>query len=236
MLTTLSLAVLLGSAIPHTSDRETPFLSLSGSTGAVTLVGPSCSDDDLLHHHDGVFESGIGWRTGGVRPPYDGAFGEAFDVGPGVVSCISLWLVQDGTNAGQSSDVYVWDGGIAGTPGSVLAVVPGIVFGPIPIWPEIGRFDVDVSVPIAGPATVGAWGNWPDAREGYAFAADAHGAGHPWTHIAEGVGFPPGWQHPGIVFGDVGSMGIGMHYRPDDPVPTRASSWGMVKALYAGRE
>lgn len=194
-----------------------------------------CSDDDLLVHHDGVFEQAFAWQTGGVRPPYDGAFGEAFDVGPGTVSCVALWLSQDGSYAGQSTDVYVWDGGIGEAPGSVLAVVPGIVFAPIPIWPEIGRFDFDVSVPVAGPATAGAWTDWPGALGGYGFAADADGAGHPWTHIAEGVGFPAGWQHPGIVFGDVGNMGIGMGFRPDDPVPTRTSSWGMVKALYDAR-
>lgn len=79
-------AALLGSALPEAGSREAVLLSPPGPSGTVALVGSSCSDDDLLIHRDGVFEVGIAWRTGGVRPPYAGAFGEAFDVAPGVAA------------------------------------------------------------------------------------------------------------------------------------------------------
>lgn len=236
MLASLLAATFLASAALAPRDGGAPLLTFSGSSGVVAALGPPCSDDDLLLHHDGVFELGIGWKNDGVRPPYDGAFGEAFDVGPGAVSCILLWLSQGGGFAeGTTSDLYVWDGGVGENPGGVLGLVTGIEFAPIPVWPEVGLFEVSVPVTVAGPVTVGAWGNWPGARPGYGFAADREGDGHPWTHIAEGIGWPSGWQHPGVVWDDIGSMGIGMRFRPDDPVPTRASSWGMVKALYDAR-
>lgn len=47
-----------------------------------------------------------------------------------------------------------------------------------------------------------------------------------------GIGWPEGWQHPEIVWGaPIGSMGIGAHFTPGDPVPVRTSTWGEVKRL-----
>jgi len=112
-----------------TVQSEEPFLILSGAGGGSIEIGQRiCSDDDLYFHHDGSFELGIGWEYLGVAPPYDGAFGEAYELGPGAVNCVSLWLSEGGDwYTGQTTDVYVWEGGVAGSPGNVLAMVGGIM-------------------------------------------------------------------------------------------------------------
>ena len=141
---------------------------MEGPGGGSTLAfGVLCPDADLFVHHDGSFENGVAWTYGGVQEPYYGAFGEAFDLGAGDVECVSLWLTQDGFYSGQSTDVYVWEDGIAGEPGSVVGVVTGIVFEGIATWPDVSRHDVEISVSITGPFTVGSWGNWVYARNGY---------------------------------------------------------------------
>lgn len=200
----------------------------------VPTVAESCSDANLLVHHDGSFENGFAWEWLGVGPPYTGAFAESYVLGPGMVECVSLWHSQIGLYAGQSTDVFVWEGGVTTEPGAVLAVATGIVFDTIPVWAEVGRFDVPISVAIAGEATVGSWGNWPEAGNGYFWLADSDGPqGHPWTYIAFGSGFPGGWQNPEVVFGDrINSLGIGVHFTADQPVPTRLRTWGRVKGLY----
>jgi hypothetical protein len=192
-----------------------------------------CSDDNLYTNNDGTLETGMGWQFNGVQPPYDGAFGEGYDLGPGTVECVSLWISQDGWNMGQSTDVYVWEGGVTGTPGNVIAVVTGIVFQDIPIWPDGGRYDVEIPVAVAGEFTVGSWGDWPGAGGGYYWLADQDGpAGHPWTHVAQGTGFPPGWQNPSPIFGPTQSMGIGVHFTGGS-TPADAVTWGEMKRLFA---
>ncbi len=217
-----------------TVQSEEPFLILSGAGGGSIEIGQRiCSDDDLYFHHDGSFELGIGWEYLGVAPPYDGAFGEAYELGPGAVNCVSLWLSEGGDwYTGQTTDVYVWEGGVAGSPGNVLAMVGGIVFQDIPVWPDGARFDVEIAIAVSGAFTAGSWGNWPGAGPGYAWLVDRDGpAGHPWTHVAEGTGVPPGWQHPNVAFGQVQSMGIGVHFIAGgtaiEPV-----TWSKVKRLF----
>jgi hypothetical protein len=221
-------------------SAEGPTLSTTGpGEGPVVLSDRLCSDDNLYVHHDGSFEGGGAWEMGGVEPPYGGAFGEGFDLGQGSIECFSVWICRPDMNQSHTTDVYVWDGGVSGPPGSVLAVVPDNTFSYIPVYPQVGRFDVEIAAPVSSAFTIGSWGNWPGAGITYWWMWDENGpAGHPWTYVVPGIGLPEGWQNPAVVFGGtVRSMGIGVHFAPD-PVPTQSTSWGSVKHLYAasGRE
>jgi hypothetical protein len=227
-----ALAVLAAAA----AQAQGPTSMLAGPGGGPVINAQRlCSDDNLYAHHDGTFEHGISWQMAGVVDPYGGAFGEGYDLGPGTVECFSVWISQDGYNAGQSTDVYVWDNGVSGLPGSVLGVVTGVVFQSIPIWPSIGRFDVEIAASVSGAFTIGSWGNWPEGLPGYWWMADGNGApGHPWTYVVPGLGHPEGWQDPGEMWAiTITSMAIGVHFTPDDPTPAAATSWGRVKQLYA---
>lgn len=224
--------LLLAATIAQAQD---PTSMLTGPGGTPVINSPRlCADDNLVVHHDGTFEHGIAWEVAGVAEPYFGAFGEGYDLGPGAVECFSVWISQNGSYAGQSTDVYVWDGGVSGPPGAVLAVVTGVVFQSIPAWPAVGRFDVEIAAAVPGAFTIGSWGNWPDALPGYWWMADSTGEpGHPWTHVVPGLGLPEGWQHPGDMWSiTIQSMAIGVHFTPDGPVPEAATSWGEVKRLY----
>lgn len=231
----LAITVLAFAIVGANADAQPIHLDGPGG-GTVRASGALCPDTNLYVHHDGDFLMGIAWDHLGVLEPYGGAFGEAFDLGPGTVECVSLWLSQVGDYAHQSTDVYVWEGGVSTEPGAVLAVVTGVVFEDIGVWPDISRHDVEISVAVDGPATVGSWGDWVAGRLGYYWMVDYDGPGHPWTHVAEGTGWPVGWQHPETIWGlPIQSMGIGVHFTPDDPVPVRESSWGEVKRLFAER-
>ncbi len=203
---------------------------------SVTLptASQTCPDESLIIHHDDSFENGFAWTYMGVSPPYVGSFAESYQLGAGTVDCVSLWHAQIGYYTGQPTDVFVWEGGVSGEPGVVLGVVTGVVWDTIPVWPEVGRFDVPITVSISDEATVGSWGDWSLAINGYFWLADSDGPeGHPWTYIAFGQGYPGGWQNPEVVFGDrINSLGIGVHFTADEPVPTRVSTWGSVKTLY----
>ena len=88
MLTPLFVAVLLGGGMPESGGCETQFLF-------PVQPARSCSSERAARRATcsftttEVFEQGFAWRTGAVSPPYDGAFGEAFDIGSGTVSCVT---------------------------------------------------------------------------------------------------------------------------------------------------
>jgi hypothetical protein len=136
----------------------------------------------------------------------------------------NLYVHHDGT----------FEGGVASAPGNVLAVVTGVVFEDIPIFPDGGRYDVEIPAAAAGAFTVGSWGNWPDAGQGYFWLVDQDGPeGYPWTHVAEGTGFPQGWQDPEPIWGvPIHSMGIGVHFTGGGS-PAVPTTWGSVKSLFA---
>lgn len=212
-------------------------ISYPGSHAGGTIQDRNriCADDNLHASHDGSFENGAAWEGAGVAEPYVGCFGEGYALGPGAIECVSLWITTD-YDWGPTTDVYVWEGGVSGPPGNVLAVVVNNVFPGIPIWPAIGRYDVEITALVAAEFTVGSWGNWPDGPKGYWWAIDQDGpAGHPWTYVQSDLGYPEGWQHPQAIWMfEIRSMGIGAHFAPD-PVPVEDSSWGQVKRLCGGR-
>jgi hypothetical protein len=236
MRTNLCIFSALALLVVGTARADGPMAHLTGaSAGTISLTQRICSDDNLYVHHDGSFEGGIAWDGEGVAEPYDGAFGEAFDLGSGEVECVSLWISQDGWNMGQATDIYVWQGGVTDVPGNVLAVVTGVVFQNIPVWPDGARYDVQIPVAVTGPFTAGSWGDWPGSMLGYYWMVDQDGSSEfSWTHVADGLGFPLGWQHPSIdpLWGFEMSMGIGVHFTASS-TPAVAPTWGAVKALFA---
>jgi hypothetical protein len=206
-----------------------------GYSDETTIVGPGtdvCASGVLIHNHDGSFENGYTWRYDGVAPPYYGAFGEAYDLGAGTVACGAYWLTTlPGFFPPQYADLYVWEGGVGSSPGTVMAVVTGINFPNIPNWPSVGQNDVDLDVAVGGPFTVGYWGPWPGQDWWFFCAADENGpGGHPWTCIAPGQGYPSGWQDPAVVWPNAKSMGCGVYFEQGTPV--KSETWGAVKALF----
>ncbi len=230
----LTLPLLLAALAATPSGAQIAYLT-GASGGTIDTSGRVCSDDNLYIHHDGTFEFGVAWDGAGVQAPYDGCFGEAFDLGPGTVECVSVWICQHGSYLGQSTDVYVWEGGVTGAPGNVLALVTDVVFENVPYWPDVARYDVEIPVEVASGVTAGSWGNWPGHYLGYFWLTDLDGhSDYSWTHVAEGLGYPPGWQHPSLeeLWGREMSMGIGVHFTSNS-TPAEGATWGMVKSLFA---
>ncbi|MBD3337259.1 MAG: hypothetical protein GF355_17240 [Candidatus Eisenbacteria bacterium] len=196
---------------------------------------PRCADSLRVAHHDGSFEFGYAGCCGWTQPPYYGAFGEAYDLGPGTIRCASYRVTAvPNSYQGQPADCYVWSGGVGGPPGAVLAAAPGVVFEDVPLWPEVGRNDVVFDLHVDGPFTVGYWGAWPGEIAGFFCTADTNGVGgHPYVHVAPGLsGLDPGWQHPADAFQvRVASLGLEVYFQRD-PVPARSTSWGAIKTLY----
>jgi hypothetical protein len=216
---------------------------------AVAAQRPECSDAELYVHHDYSFEWGgewsYCWHFGGVQPPYYGAFGEAYDLGPGTVVCGSYWVCTMGYYIDTYKDVYVWDGGVSSEPCGVLAMVPHVGFHQLGYClDDFGQNDYEIGIDVSGDFTVGMWMDWSCCVCNHMIGADRDGpGGHPWTCIAPGLEWPSGWQDPSIVWGPTKSMGIGVYFSPrdpssvdefpnDEPIP-EPPTWGRIKALFS---
>jgi hypothetical protein len=185
----------------------------------------------LIYNHDFSFENGYCWQYEGVAPPYFGAFAEGYDLGPGTAECAVYWLTTLGWYP-DPMDVYLWDGGVHGPPGGVLCVVPGVTGLNIPYWPSCGLNEIEISCCMGGDFAVGYWTDSSNHGCTFYCCVDENGtAGHPWTCIAPGIGYPSGWQHPNVVYPDCVSMGIGVTVT-DNPSPAESETWGAIKSLY----
>jgi hypothetical protein len=168
----------------------------------------------------------------GVSPPYYGAWAEAYDLGSVTVECGVYWFTQTAYMHPEPTDIYIWDGGVEGPPGSVLCMVPDVTGIQIAFWPSCAQNEIEIGCCVAADFTVGYWvppwgGDCP-----YYCCADENGTGgHPWTCIAPGLGYPTGWQHPDVVYPDCVSMGIGVTVT-EDPSPAESETWGAIKSLY----
>ena len=186
----------------------------------------------LVYNHDYSFENGYCWQYGGVAPPYYGALAEAYDFGFGTVECGVFWLSQITYIFPNPSDIYVWDGGVQGPPSSVLCMVAGVGFDNLPFWPSCGENEVEIACCVTGDFAVGYWVDDSEHSCRFFCCADENGTGgHPWTCIAPGIGYPSGWQHPGVAFPDCVSMGIGATVT-EDPSPAESETWGRIKSLF----
>jgi hypothetical protein len=210
-------------------------LGYTSEPGEVTSAGLDECPGTLMHNHDMTFENGYAWRYNGVVPPYYGAFGEGYAMGEDVeVQCVALWLSHINQYAGGPCDVYVWEGGVADEPGSVLAVAIGVDPGVPATWPAISQHDIDTPdvIVAGGELTVGYWGDWPGAGVQWYCAADLNGpGGHPWTNLAPGSGYGTGWHDPSIVWGPTQSMGLGFYYSAE-PTPAASVTWGAIKSFF----
>ncbi len=207
----------------------------SGYSDMTQISAPALegSSDQLFHHHDNGFENSYSWQLGGSAAPYHGAFGEAYDLGPTTVQTAVFWFttVSADTFTDQTMDVYVWDGGVSGDPGAVIAVAQDILPTSIGVWPTITQLDIPINASVSGEFTVGFWGNWPGEAAAWLIAADLTGPqGNPWTYLVDGSSYGSGWIDPSVVWGPTNSLGIGVY--AGDPTSTEHFTWGEIKALF----
>ena len=185
-----------------------------------------------VYNHDYSFENGYCWQLDGAAPPYYGAFAEAFDVGPAVVECGLYWFTDIGYMPTVIVDVYLWQGGVTTPPGDVLFVRPEVNLGAVGFWPQCTLTEATIECCVDGEFTVGYWADfcWDECL--WYVCVDENGSGgNPWTHIAPGLGYPTGWNHPNVVFPDCVSMGIAATIT-EEPSPARSKTWGEIKALF----
>jgi len=207
--------------------------TLGYSEDTVILGGPGdqCAGRPI-YNHDYSLENGYNWHNMGTQPPYYGCFGEAFDVGPATVECGLYWFTQIGYYDNAPMDAYVWEGGVTGTPGEVLCVVPGITGLDVAMWPSCSLHEIEIGCCVSGEFTVGYWPDFYHAPAEWFCCADENGpGGFPWTCIAPGIGYETGWHHVNVVFPDCVSMGIGGTIT-EVPSPVESVSWGAIRSLF----
>lgn len=197
------------------------------------LLDEPRAQGDLYCYHDSTFEDAYSWYylgVNGIHPPYYGAYGETFDLGPGDIHAIDFWLTWTGLYCGPPVDLYVWDGGVSGPPGEVLAVEFEVPHNCGPIWPEFCQRRREIYARVEGDFTIGLW------RLGecgaFLLGADQNGpGGHLWVCVAPGLEWHTGWQHPSNVFRFTQSLAIGAWFTPDATTPA-SPTWGSVKSLF----
>lgn len=224
-------------AFPGALVAEPRTTGFDDDTEIVASDGETCPGAQLLANDDGSMENGYAWGgINGVQPPDYGSWAECYQASY-VCGVQFLFSTIPGYFQGQDMDVYVWsdDGG---KPGNVLCRISGVVPGPPALWPEISIHDVQVCCETGEPHFAGFWGDWPGLNAGWFVAADEAGPGDgcPRTKIAPGIGYPTGWQHPGVVpvFGACRDLGIREYAGIGDCSPTagRETTWGALKALF----
>jgi len=241
----LVIAVLISTSAMVTVQAEPTSL---GYHPDVTVIPPSRTDcpEPPVYAHNGTFENGYCWNSNGTMPPYYGAFGEAYDEGPCTIMCVALWLTQVGGYEDWPADIYIWEGGISGEPGSVVWMKPGVVFDSPAMWPTISQHDIRVNLVaglnVEGEFTVGYWADFYSSPCQLFVAADEDNTvGHPWTNISPGIGYPTGWNHPGVVWGTMElSLGLGVFIDRGtsdvgdwlDEGDGESSTWGHIKGLF----
>jgi len=227
------MTLLLAIFIP-TVSLGSDFCVLGPRDDTITI---SSAEDDcpgtLFVDHDGTFESAFCWTYGGVQPPYYGAFAEGFSLGSGRVECASFWVTQTGGWEEDPLDLYIWEGGVSGPPGIVLYLDANMVLQQVPGWPTLGQNDFEVAFDIEGEFSIGYWADFHGGPCAWFLGADESNPeeGHPWTNIAPGVGYPTGWQHPYVVWGQMQAWGIGTYFT-EGGTPAGSSTWGALKALF----
>jgi len=243
------LAILLGPGLPSVAAGECPpdggpASQLGpGAPGAVLQQTPWLEEPAVYQENcDGTFENGYCWRRDGVIDPYYGAFAERYHGPAGVVGIrVYLTTIYEPPYY-RTSDLYIWGAGVSG-PGAVLAMSPGIEFTAIPMWPDVGGFDFAISADVGPNFYVGSRANFgPEPGPcDYFTAADCGGpGGSPWTFIAPGMGYPTGWQDPGLVFGETHAMGYGVYTAAEQGIEDPPldggldprTTWGQVKTLF----
>jgi len=198
-----------------------------GYTTEPGIVYGSNTDDctgTLVYSHDGSFENGLMYWYTGVATPYVGTFGMAYDCTGQNIQCAAFWLTDVGYYAGQTADVYLFEGGISGPPGAVLQVMTGFDPGAPATWPSVSQHDADIPDYVAtGEVTIGHWGNWPGAAGGWYMGMDTNGfGGYHWVFTTAGWGQDAGY----------GEQAWGIGYYFGGTTPAESKTWGAIKALF----
>jgi hypothetical protein len=226
------MAVVLGGLVCPDHCRARDFPSLGHHEQGIAQSHERDCLGVLVYNHDSSFEYAYCWDTDGCIPPYYGAFAEAFDVGAAVVECGLYWLTEIGYMPTAIVDVYIWQGGITGPPGDVLFMEPDVNLGGMGAWPQYTLCEAPIGCCVDGEFSVGLWADFSlEYCLWYVCSDESGDEGHPWTHIAPGIGYPTGWQHPNVVFPNCVSMGIGATVI-EDPSPVGSRTWGAIKALF----
>ncbi len=201
----------------------------STQTHVLSHAGEDCAGL-LIHSHDGSFENAYAWSGAGVQPPYYGAFAESYDLGPVNVVCAAFWLTQIGNFVAETADLYIWSGGVTAEPGNVLWMLPEYLLESPAVWPDLSQQNVEIDYSIDGAFTIGLRPNHGLTAVVFV-GVDLNTGGRPWTCVAPGIGYPEGWQHPGIVWqAPQLSVGSGVYVTGFSPI--ESSTWGAVKALF----
>lgn len=199
-----------------------------GAEGALAPPARDCGSGMLYAHYDGSFETYYMYDNS-ENQPYNGSYGEAYDPSPGTIHCAVFWLTSVQPFEPVRTYVYIWEGGAAGEPGSVLDMIPDVLFDNVGIYPEFGPNVVPIDFAVSGDFTVGYWSGSTSPWTCAAVGGDTDGmAGNPWVYGAPYPGGDPSW----VSLRPYGtkSLGIGIYFAPATPV--RETSWGAIKSLY----
>jgi len=208
-----------------------PALNLGYLEGAGVVPPARDCPGELYVNHDSTFENGYAWDYG-VAPPDWGSFAEGYDLGAGIVTCGVYWVTQIGHYHGQPIDCYIWEGGVSRPPGTVVLMLTGVVLDNVPFWPEVGQSNVEMDLAVAAEFSVGYWPAHYQEMAFFYVAADENGpGGHPWAKFMPGMGYPSGWQHPRMLWGNTQSLGLGAYF-VETCSPIEASTWGAIKQLF----
>lgn len=187
---------------------------------------------ELIFNHDYSFENGYAWHYSGTAPPYYGAFGESFDLGCAHINCAVYWFTQVGYYFGYPMDVYLWDGGVYGSPSGVINVLPDVGGLHIDYWPACTENDITFDNYVTDDFTIGFWADFSSGINTWWVCGDENGpGGHAWTNIAPGIGYPTGWYPVSLVWPGCISLGIGA-FVSEDASPPESRTWGSIKALF----
>lgn len=188
---------------------------------------------ELVFNADDTYENGVTWQYGGVQAPDFGSFAERYE-GSGLVEAFvvdltgNLYFPKHGP-----STTIVWDDG-GGVPGAVLAMRTDVWLDNPPSWPDFGRYVAEFAEPVLVGNTwwIGLWPPWVDSWAEYWIGLDEDGAQvTAATKVAPSQQWPMGWQRLDVVWPEGKHLAIGAMFELA-PTPTRASTWGGVKALY----
>lgn len=243
--------------MPQSATGESPATELGFRQDTEIIQGPEtelfCPATTLRRHDDNSFENGYCWRFMGVVPPDYGSWAECYEAE--YVCAIEFLFTHTGYYIGQTMDVYLWESVADGNPppgpdpGNVICYLSDVPPGPMGLWPEVSKHDVEICCETNGLLFAGFWGRWPGASCAWFVASDEDGAGGgcPRTKIAPDIGYEPGWHHPDIVptFENVKALGIRILAGRGDcttssvPDPDevgirgdRKTTWGAIKSLY----
>ncbi len=229
------LLVLVGTAALPVRANE-PSATVHLGPGEARLTAPArevCGS--VLLTSGGDYVTAITWQDEGVQPPYYGAFAECYSGHWNVCAAVfDLAGIYPGLPP-TTLDAYLWrDAG--GQPGEVLCLVTDIDPGPIALWPEVSRHEVQFPQEccVEDNWWIGYWPNWPNDQARWLVATGDIEQGCPYTNVAPGIGYPSGWQHVELIWGPGHScVGIGAEVLPCEPTPAVPTSWGMVKELFS---